>query len=87
DDLTDGNLENPINMTEDFGEPSMLIVWSNTAPDGTLASEQTCNNWSSLEVEVKSRAGGTTQTDERWTSEELVLACASEFHIYCFEQG
>ncbi len=86
DDLTDGSLQNPINMTEDFGEPSVSIVWSNTAADGTLASEQTCNSWSSLEVEVKSRAGGTTQTDARWTNEELVLACASEFHIYCFEQ-
>ena len=87
DDLTDGSIENPINLTEEFLEPSTPFVWSNTAPDGTLASPQTCENWANETVEIKSRAGGTTQVDGRWTNEELFLACASKFHIYCFEQG
>ncbi|MGB1013616.1 MAG: hypothetical protein ACPG4T_05745 [Nannocystaceae bacterium] len=87
DDLTDGSIENPINLTEEFLEPSTPFVWSNTAHDGTLASPQTCENWTNETVEIKSRAGGTTQVDERWTNEVLFLACASKFHIYCFEQG
>ncbi|MGB1277863.1 MAG: hypothetical protein ACPG77_19105, partial [Nannocystaceae bacterium] len=60
DDLTDGTLVNPINMSEEGGAPGHVGVWSNTQADGTRASDDTCEDWSTGSNEVSSRVGDTT---------------------------
>jgi len=87
DDLTDGKLAEPINLTEEMTEPSASFVWSNTSPDGTRLTDETCENWTTDSFDVNSWAGATEQADVRWTSEVIPIGCAAKFHIYCFEQG
>ncbi len=87
DDLTDGELQNPIMLTETHEAPSANNAWSNTNPDGTRASEGSCENWSSQSVDLYSRAGGTTMSDGQWSDRnDNPISCGAPLHIYCFEQ-
>lgn len=85
DDLTDGTLQNPIALTPTLQEPD--TVWTNTNPDGTPASEDSCENWTSEELGVKSILGIALKTDSEWTKVEMPLGCDVPSHVYCFEQG
>lgn len=87
DDLTDGTLQNPIDMTEVMGIPEAHHAWTNTAPDGTRLSDDSCNNWASNEPLANSYVGGTTMIDEEWSNRAVPISCGIENHIYCFEQG
>ncbi len=86
EDLTDGTLQNPINLSEEGGPPGEAFAWSNTAPDGTPATEETCADWSENSDDVYSRVGNTTETNGEWTLHELPIWCAALASIYCFEQ-
>ncbi|MGB1016587.1 MAG: hypothetical protein ACPG4T_20790, partial [Nannocystaceae bacterium] len=61
-------------------------VWSNTASDGTLVSEETCENWSTNDDDVNSRVGSRNKITSEWTHRELPIFCSATFSIYCFEQ-
>ncbi|MGB1277694.1 MAG: DUF4215 domain-containing protein, partial [Nannocystaceae bacterium] len=86
DDLADGTLQNPILMTETKELPPPSTVWTNTNPDGTPASETSCENWSTKEIGVKSLLGIMAKTDGEWTNAILPMGCDIISHIYCFEQ-
>ncbi len=61
------------------------IVWTNTLPDGTPASNLHCNNWSSIKVGDQTTVGGSDQTDPTWTNLLPGQSCASPYRLYCFE--
>ncbi|MGB1014521.1 MAG: hypothetical protein ACPG4T_10340 [Nannocystaceae bacterium] len=88
DDLTDGTLEHPINLSEEGESPDSVSIWSNTAADGTLLSDQTCENWSSSSDDIYSRVGSRNEFTSEWTNREppLAIPCSVTFSIYCFEQ-
>ncbi|MGB1275776.1 MAG: DUF4215 domain-containing protein, partial [Nannocystaceae bacterium] len=86
DDLTDGELQHPIDMTETEDSPEQNNAWTNTNPDGTRASNDSCDNWTSKEIDSKSLIGGTTKVDSEWTNRVLPVSCGHLAHLYCFEQ-
>jgi len=86
DDLTDGSIEHPIDLSEEGEAPDANNVWSNTAIDGTLLSDQTCENWSTSDDDVNSRVGSRNKLTSEWTNRELPIFCSATFSIYCFEQ-
>ncbi|MGB1014195.1 MAG: DUF4215 domain-containing protein [Nannocystaceae bacterium] len=86
EDLTDGTLQHAIDMTETMLVPEANNAWTNTDPDGTPASPDSCNNWSTKELGPKSLLGGTTKVDGEWTNRLVPIPCISLSHIYCFEQ-
>ncbi|MGB1013792.1 MAG: hypothetical protein ACPG4T_06640 [Nannocystaceae bacterium] len=85
-DLTDGTLQNPILMTETKDLPQPSTVWTNTGPDGMPATEHSCQNWSSVDLEEKSIMGLMAKTDSEWTAVDVLLGCFGNAQIYCFEQ-
>ncbi len=87
DDLTDGSLQNPIDMTEEQLQPAGSNAWTNTAPDGTKLSEDSCQSWSSDDPNDVSSVGGTSKTDAEWTDRGIPVGCHGDRPIYCFEQG
>ncbi|MGB1013793.1 MAG: hypothetical protein ACPG4T_06645 [Nannocystaceae bacterium] len=86
DDLTDGMLANPIMLTETLEVPSANNAWSNTNPDGTPASQDSCENWSNKDSDLKSILGIMVNTDSEWTDIDFPIGCDAISHLYCFEQ-
>jgi len=84
-DLTDGTLQNPIDVTETGGAPSVNFVW--TATDflgdivGTLAD---CGNWANPSNN-SAVFGNPTRTDAGWTT-NVETICLAVLPLYCFEQ-
>ncbi|MGB1016797.1 MAG: hypothetical protein ACPG4T_21840, partial [Nannocystaceae bacterium] len=77
---------NPINLSEEGGEPDSANVWSNTAIDGTLLSDQSCEDWSTNNDQLASRLGSRNKITSEWTNREQPIICSGNFSIYCFEQ-
>ena len=89
DDLTDGELLAPIQLTQ-HGElvEGTSEVWSNTGPDGfTAADPQSCNDWTVADL-TEGRVGFAIYSDVRWTNMDFLnpTGCPTEAHVYCFEQ-
>ena len=81
-DLTDGELENPINLDETGGGGATSTVWTSTQPDGTTIDPGTggtysnCLNWTyggtstgscNPGVEECGATGLVSATDDQWT--------------------
>lgn len=94
-DLTDGDLLAPISIDE-YGNPgdSVLVcvgqeTWSNTAPDGTAATDRSCENWTLDGAQATSEVGFWDASDASWTHAPMLcglVSCGSALPIYCFEQ-
>ncbi|MCA9690274.1 MAG: DUF4215 domain-containing protein [Nannocystaceae bacterium] len=87
DDLTDGTLENPINVTE-LGTLSENGVFTNTTPQGTLHPEPfDCDGWTSVSGDLLYRFGISAVTDERWVDYDMFGpdVCLGESRLYCTE--
>lgn len=85
-DLTDGNLQNPINITE-LGTTLNRAVWTNTRANGTGAGTLNCGVWTG--VSGWSIGGGKSYvTSSGWTdASEAYWSClSSKLNLYCFEQ-
>ncbi|MGB1276225.1 MAG: hypothetical protein ACPG77_10790, partial [Nannocystaceae bacterium] len=82
-----GTLQNPIDLTPTLQEPHINTAWTNTKSDGTRASDNSCENWTSNELGVNSILGVTHKTDSEWTHVDILLGCDVSSHVYCFEQG
>ena len=61
------------------------IVWTNTLPDGTQASNLHCNNWSSSKGADTTTVGDSSKTDPAWTNLGGGQFCALANRLYCFE--
>ena len=85
-DLADGELHNPIDMTEYAVLLDGGPVWSNTLPWGDRYTEsEHCEGWTVNGAEP-GRRGYSLATDEIWTAIEAPNPCSSYAHLYCFEQ-
>lgn len=89
EDLTDGTLDNPINITE-LGEPlDGVAVFTNTDIDGTsIEPMYSCDDWGAAEIENKTWVGTSGHTNHEWTDSAIFnpTACGGYSYLYCFEQ-
>lgn len=85
-DLTDGNLDNPISITELAGPvTNPITVWTNTTDNGNIASTNNhCNNWTST-GSITGILGQAITAGPGW-SYVYSQHCIGEYHLYCFEQ-
>lgn len=81
-DLTDGNIVNPINLDEN-GVSLSEEVWTGTDEFGA-ADVRNCDSWTSSAG--TGLIGDTRFTDARWTS-ILGLSCSAPRGIYCFQHS
>ncbi len=79
-DLTDGTLDNPLNLDEN-GVGVRTQTWTGTETDGTALTNH-CNNWVGTPFGT---IGDPTRTAVPWTNSR-VLGCAFSLKIYCFQQ-
>jgi hypothetical protein len=88
DDLRDGELLAPINVTETGGDPGGLFgVITGTQPNGS-AGVANCANWTTTAAAATGVIGVAVSVDEPWTS-YAAISCTNEqsFHLYCFQQS
>lgn len=84
-DLTDGNLNGAINITE-LGVVKNISVWTNTAANGTGMGTINCSNWTSS-TSTQGLAGVSYDSSSRWTYDSIAYwSCSSLLSLYCFEQ-
>ncbi len=95
DDLTDGGLINPINVTEKGVSIGEEQVWTNTKSDGLGVSNLPCNDWGNLCasfgrcLESEGGAvvrGNTNKVDTSWSNSPNVWVCSIGSRLYCFQQ-
>jgi len=87
-DLTDGDIQNPINVDENGDTvPSETRVWTGTRSDVTVGQGNQCNNWVAGGSNQYGSIGSTDSTDALWTYEGGTTArCNQEHRLYCFQQ-
>lgn len=97
EDLLDGNIINPIQITEKGELQEPYCVWTGTNLDGTLANDPdpiygkvtNCDNWTSSDVMILGYWGKNTETSGEWTRRMDWLvnptSCAGGCSVYCFE--
>lgn len=85
-DLTDGAIQNAINITENNTVLNSDWVWTNSFADGSIrqSSEASCYNWSS--TSSGGATGDSSRTDSGW-SDFGASACYYNRPLYCFEQN
>jgi hypothetical protein len=86
-DLTDGSLQNIINIDQTGQELGVLdnnAVWTGTFADGTGAGDY-CNDWTSSSSSDLGIVGIFTLSTDSW-SWEVPYPCDQIAHLYCFEQ-
>ncbi len=87
DDLTDGTIQNPIDVDENGVDVGSGAVWTNTTPQGLKHPESAdCMGWTTDEFPIKGRLGYASRVDEEWTDAvDNPELCAGIGHFYCFE--
>lgn len=96
-DLTDGSLSSPIDMTEVGAhiaeKAEQPYVWTNVAPDGALPLlREDCNKWNSGSDGIQSVVpfvGDLRKDDSNWTRtappQGALFSCSKPKHLYCIE--
>ena len=82
-DLMDGSLFTSINLTEDFAYIRNVGVWTGTESSG-MKSAATCMDWTSSYAADYGTMGTAANAGGGWTA-TTTRSCATEFHLYCFE--
>jgi hypothetical protein len=89
DDLTDGSLLAPINVTESGESIAEALVWTSVKADGTaVSSVRNCDAWTN-DVNPSfpwADVGIAGYTDTLWTDEAGIDSCGASNRIYCFQQ-
>jgi hypothetical protein len=89
-DLTDGSLDNPINVDESGNATSSAAVWTHTDIDGTWWGDGNegsgCTGFTSGQSTETSVLGNPGRSDASWTVSGF-SACGSPRPVYCFEAG
>lgn len=84
-DLTDGSLQNPINITS-AGDTHITYVWTNTQIDGNIDTFDThCLNWTSDQGNTYGMVGHSNFSTNYWT-EYRAIYCSETFGFYCIQQ-
>ncbi|MCB9751573.1 MAG: DUF4215 domain-containing protein [Myxococcales bacterium] len=87
EDLTDGTLENAINVDEN-GELGNGGAWTNTTPQGLKHPDPAdCDGWTVTAFPTEGRIGLVSRTDGEWSDAENFNPedCGANAHFYCFE--
>ena len=86
-DLTDGTLQNAIDLDEaGAAQTGETRVWTGTLPDGSAVASS-CNDWTTSgggPGELGAQ-GHCDQMDSSWTYFQAE-PCSEGFHLYCFER-
>lgn len=84
-DLTDGSLQNPINITEN-GNTANGFVWTNSLVSGEITSKEWghCQDWT-VDNGNAGSFGRADESDQRWTYAGG-YGCEGFSRLYCFEQ-
>lgn len=84
-DLTDGNIDAPIDIDEN-GDEQQVIAWTNTLTNGTtrhLADADTCSGFTRSSG-TRAAYGRAPSNDAIWTAWDH-QACNMSANLYCFE--
>lgn len=95
-DLSDGMLDNPINIRETCGsvdfdadacEPVDTAVWSNTNVGGSPLGGEHCDGWSTEAGKPEGSYGLSASMGSDWTGSlpSLSSTCSSPLNLYCIE--
>jgi hypothetical protein len=84
-DLTDGNLANPIDKTEQ-NQTRVQQVWTNTLADGITVSADDCFDWTSDSLGF-GRFGRSNATNLFWTTDVNEFCDNAAQGLYCFQQS
>jgi hypothetical protein len=89
DDLTDGELAQPINIDEQGAQVTITQnAWTNTKPDGHLgqtSASLTCSEWTTSSS-GNGLGGRSHETDTDWTVGIALNCGGTSTHLYCFQQ-
>jgi hypothetical protein len=87
-ELTDGEIEHPIDRDERNVAVGTVQVWSATDRDGDpfLGTANSCFEWSSADPEDSGFVGVTNEIDDRWSSSGATPCNTPNVRLYCFEQ-
>ena len=84
DDLTDGELSNPLNNYAD-GIEADVAVWTGTSPSGeAVDTDEFCSDWSVADDSLGGH-GLSSSVASSWTFADPSLQCSAVAHFYCFE--
>jgi hypothetical protein len=83
EDLTDGNIQAPINL-DAAGAIRTGDTWTGTLSDGEPYAGGDCEGFTSAAVGM-SQCGSTQFTDNRWTAAQEP-SCAAVLPLFCVEQ-
>lgn len=85
-DLTDGTIQNPINVDE-FGVPpsTLFWAWTDVDTDGSMGPLRNCLNWTTASLGEMGANGLAGEVDSDWTTGWHTV-CSNSVRLYCFEQ-
>ena len=83
-DLTDGELENAIDIDEK-GAKVGATVWTNTGVAGEKDFYLHCQGWTSGNAADITTLGDSTATDATWTLAASGQSCGGNSRLYCFQ--
>lgn len=81
-DLTDGTIQNPIEITEN-GDRVAVGVWTGTTVAGS--ADLHCDNWTSTDPMQEGTQGNSFSVNAEWSS-AYRTSCVDAGMLYCFEQ-
>lgn len=84
DDLLDGALLLPPNITEKNKSIGSVPVWTNTATDGSMSNGENCQSYTISDGKKYGYGGLSGATDKYWTDAGLGSSCSDDLHLYCF---
>ncbi|MBW2489317.1 MAG: DUF1554 domain-containing protein, partial [Deltaproteobacteria bacterium] len=84
-DLTDGSLNNAINLDE-FGNQRTGFAWTGTEEDG-IGTGNNCNDWKDNSSESGGDRGIPGERDRDWTQVDDPAQCSERYRLYCFGEG
>jgi hypothetical protein len=82
--LTDGMLDNQINLDENSTPTGGVATWTNTAADGFDLSNSDCGGWLGGGMGATTTTGVTSALDGKWTNSTIQF-CNIDRRLYCFE--
>ena len=89
DDLTDGTLAAPINVTQNGAAVSEPVkVWTSVSPSGnTAGAAVNCDSWRSGGSNNYGIIGVATSSSGSWTRIDPEEPCNNQYRLYCFQQS
>ena len=87
-DLTDGSIQNKINIDRTGKSLPFERFWTGTNSDGTTVGYQlTCDGWTADPLtKFHGMAGRTNLTSRIWSTRIARISCARIYRLVCFQQ-